>query len=98
MDEGVDELVLQELKQIWTNKIMISKAVDLMSDPQEQQTVPPTSQSTKVSFDELITKIECFSFNFTISTRRIVPRRIKLLLLLQLQQPPPLQLQLLTTI
>lgn len=60
MDEGVDELVLQELKQIWTNKIMISKAVDVVSDPQEQQTVPPTSQSTKVSFDDFITKKKSF--------------------------------------
>lgn len=28
MDEGVDEQVLQELKQIWENKVHSSKALD----------------------------------------------------------------------
>ncbi|XP_017755640.1 PREDICTED: transcription initiation factor IIA subunit 1 isoform X2 [Eufriesea mexicana] len=37
IDEGVDEQVLQELKQIWETKLMSSKAVELNSDPPEPQ-------------------------------------------------------------
>lgn len=39
LDEGVDEQVLQELKQIWETKLMSSKAVELNPDPPEPQ--PP---------------------------------------------------------
>jgi hypothetical protein len=34
LDEGVDEQVLQEMKQIWTNRLMQSKAVDVAPEPQ----------------------------------------------------------------
>lgn len=35
LDEGVDEQVLQELKQIWNNKMMASKAVEITPEPPE---------------------------------------------------------------
>lgn len=41
LDEGVDEQVLQELKQVWTNKLMASKAVEMTPDPAEQPVPPP---------------------------------------------------------
>lgn len=34
LDEGVDEQVLQEMKQIWTNRLMASKAVEVAPEPQ----------------------------------------------------------------
>lgn len=34
LDEGVDEQVLQEMKQIWTNRLMVSKAVEVTPEPQ----------------------------------------------------------------
>lgn len=40
LDEGVDEQVLQEMKQVWTAKLMASKAVETAPEPQEQQ--PPS--------------------------------------------------------
>lgn len=33
LDEGVDEQVLQEMKQIWTNRLMASKAVEAEATP-----------------------------------------------------------------
>ena len=33
LDEGVDEQVLQEMKQIWTNRLMASKAVAAEATP-----------------------------------------------------------------
>ncbi|XP_050081662.1 transcription initiation factor IIA subunit 1 [Anopheles aquasalis] len=40
LDEGVDEQVLQELKQIWTSKVLANKAIETVPDPQDQQ--PPS--------------------------------------------------------
>lgn len=40
LDEGVDEQVLQEMKQIWTNRLMASKAVEVTPEPQAPQTQP----------------------------------------------------------
>lgn len=37
IDEGVDEQVLLELKQIWEAKLMSSKAIELNTDPPEPQ-------------------------------------------------------------
>ncbi|XP_012215669.1 transcription initiation factor IIA subunit 1 isoform X2 [Linepithema humile] len=48
IDEGVDEQVLQELKQIWEAKLMSSKAVELNPDPPEPQ-VPPINTHKTVS-------------------------------------------------
>lgn len=39
LDEGVDEQVLQEMKQIWRTKLMASKAVEINPEPSEPQ--PP---------------------------------------------------------
>jgi transcription initiation factor TFIIA large subunit len=42
LDEGVDEQVLQEMKQIWTNRLMASKAVEVTPElptPQSQPTL-----------------------------------------------------------
>lgn len=47
-DEGVDEQVLMELKQIWENKLTASKAIDPIVDPAEsslQNKVQQTQQS-----------------------------------------------------
>lgn len=46
LDEGVDEQVLQEMKQVWTAKLMASKAVETIPDPSDQ---PPSilANSTK---------------------------------------------------
>lgn len=38
-EEGVDEGVLEELRQIWESKLIQSKAVEINSDPPEPQ--PP---------------------------------------------------------
>lgn len=52
LDEGVDEQVLQELKQIWENKLISSKAVDLNPDsPEPPSQVKPVNVS-KGSYQE----------------------------------------------
>lgn len=40
LDEGVDEQVLQEMKQLWTTKLMASKAVEANIEPAEVQPPP----------------------------------------------------------
>jgi len=47
LDEGVDEQVLQEMKQIWTNKLLSSKAVEITQEPPEPQP-PPLVAHNKV--------------------------------------------------
>ncbi|XP_058449973.1 transcription initiation factor IIA subunit 1 [Malaya genurostris] len=47
LDEGVDEQVLQEMKHVWTNKLMASKAVETAPEPQEQQQPSILANSTK---------------------------------------------------
>lgn len=49
LDEGVDEQVLQEMKQIWTNKLMASKAVEITPDPPEPQPPPIIANNPKTS-------------------------------------------------
>jgi len=51
IDEGVDEQVLQELKQIWEAKLMASKAVELNPDPPEPQ-VPQINTHKAVSVNK----------------------------------------------
>ncbi|XP_032596149.1 transcription initiation factor IIA subunit 1 isoform X2 [Drosophila grimshawi] len=41
LDEGVDEQVLQEMKQVWRNKLLASKAVELNPEPGEPGHHPP---------------------------------------------------------
>lgn len=45
LDEGVDEQVLQELKQIWETKLNSSKAFEVNPDPPEPQ--PPQLNTHK---------------------------------------------------
>lgn len=40
LDEGVDEQVLQEMKQIWSKKLMESKAIETSIEPLEPQPPP----------------------------------------------------------
>ena len=44
-DEGVDEQVLMELKQIWENKLTASKAIDPIVDPAESSLQNKVQQS-----------------------------------------------------
>lgn len=48
LDEGVDEQVLQEMKQVWTNKLLSSKAVESNPEPLEPQPPPIIANSSKV--------------------------------------------------
>ncbi|XP_055632270.1 transcription initiation factor IIA subunit 1 [Toxorhynchites rutilus septentrionalis] len=47
LDEGVDEQVLQEMKQVWTAKLMASKALERSLDQQDQQTPSILSNNSK---------------------------------------------------
>lgn len=49
LDEGVDEQVLQEMKQVWTAKLMASKAVETTPEPSEQHPPSILANSTKMS-------------------------------------------------
>ncbi|XP_030370065.1 transcription initiation factor IIA subunit 1 isoform X2 [Scaptodrosophila lebanonensis] len=49
LDEGVDEQVLQEMKQIWRNKLMASKAVELNPEQGDNQPPPIVANNPKVS-------------------------------------------------
>lgn len=49
LDEGVDEQVLQEMKQVWTNKLLASKAIEVSIDPLEPQAPPTLSLNSKVT-------------------------------------------------
>lgn len=44
LDEGVDEQVLQELKQLWENKLTQSRALDSGPEPSESVMIPSTIQ------------------------------------------------------
>ena len=45
VDEGVDEAVLLELKQIWENKLSATKAIEPLTDPAEASLQNKISQS-----------------------------------------------------
>lgn len=49
LDEGVDEQVLQEMKQVWTNKLMASKAVEAHIEPAESLPPPIVTNNTPKS-------------------------------------------------
>ncbi|XP_011311770.1 transcription initiation factor IIA subunit 1 [Fopius arisanus] len=50
LDEGVDEQVLLELKQVWEQKLMQTKAVEVNAEPPEPQPPQmPTSKNTTAS-------------------------------------------------
>ncbi|OWF53124.1 Transcription initiation factor IIA subunit 1 [Mizuhopecten yessoensis] len=44
LDEGVDEQVLQELKQLWESKLTQTRALDAAPEPQEPVSLPATIQ------------------------------------------------------
>ena len=48
LDEGVDEQVLQEMKQNWRAKLMASKAVEINPEPPEPQPPPIIANNPKV--------------------------------------------------
>lgn len=56
LDEGVDDQVLQELKQIWTTKMMASKAVE----PDKERVDVPPPNVAKVSVS-IITGLDPFN-------------------------------------
>lgn len=49
LDEGVDEQVLQEMRQVWTSKLMASKAVEVTIDSVEPQAPPAVTNNTPKS-------------------------------------------------
>lgn len=77
LDEGVDEQVLQELKQMWTGKMMASKAVEVAADAPEP--APPNIAKVRIAAAarHLPLTIECdcnscSSFCFSLGRRRSV--------------------------
>lgn len=46
LDEGVDEQVLQELRQMWETKVLASKAID---PPEIVEPTPPPLQITQTA-------------------------------------------------
>lgn len=46
----MDEQVLQEMKQVWTNKLLSSKAVESNPEPLEPQPPPIIANSSKVNY------------------------------------------------
>lgn len=73
IDEGVDEQVLQELKQIWETKLMSSKAVELNPDPPEPQ-VPQINTHKAVPVNK--GKIYIFSYKTIFLVRIIEIKKI----------------------
>jgi hypothetical protein len=79
LDEGVDEQVLQEMKQIWTNRLMASKAVDVLPEPLAPQSQPAIlANNPKVSHGRVLTCIchaAIFFLNYTLNLRRLDSQR-----------------------
>lgn len=48
LDDGVDEAVLQEMKQTWTNRLLASKAVEVNAEPQAPSQPSILSNNPKV--------------------------------------------------
>lgn len=69
LDEGVDEQVLQEMKQVWTNKLMASKAVDAHPEPSETQPPPIIANNTTKS--KVFTKLCLQSFKKRLAICRV---------------------------
>lgn len=54
LDEGVDEQVLQELKQVWETKLQASKAIEVIPDPPEVRPPPIVVNNQKVMTLEIL--------------------------------------------
>jgi transcription initiation factor TFIIA large subunit len=63
LDEGVDEQVLQEMKQIWTNRLMASKAVEVTPEP----AVPASGQPAILANNS---KVSCNHFLMSVQMNR----------------------------
>ncbi|XP_066591563.1 transcription initiation factor IIA subunit 1 [Prorops nasuta] len=85
MDEGVDEQVLQELKQIWETKLMSSKALELNPDPPEPQ-VPQLNVHKVLPVNKAFTKFNIGSHFAQQATAANTVQQ-------QQQQTPPQQQQ-----
>lgn len=72
IDEGVDEQVLQELKQIWETKLLSCKAVEMNPDPPETQ-VPQLNPLKAISINK--GKYSCKKINQIFSTTKYRMRR-----------------------
>uniref|UniRef100_A0A182XWC2 Uncharacterized protein n=1 Tax=Anopheles stephensi TaxID=30069 RepID=A0A182XWC2_ANOST len=48
LDEGVDEQVLQEMKQVWTTKLLACKAIESNPESQDQQNASTVSNKVKL--------------------------------------------------
>lgn len=72
IDEGVDEQVLLELKQIWETKLMSSKAVELNPEPPEPQ-VPQlnTHKSVPGNKGMYVISVKYSFFYMTILAKKI---------------------------
>jgi transcription initiation factor TFIIA large subunit len=71
LDEGVDEQVLQELKQIWTNKLLASKAVEVTPEPLAPQSQPALLANNPKVSESFIG----FKLNVTTATTKTRLRR-----------------------
>lgn len=71
LDEGVDEQVLQELKQIWTNKLLASKAVEVTPEP-----LAPLSQPSLLANNPKVSE-SFIGFKFTVVKGNNNNERIK---------------------
>lgn len=49
LDDGVDEQVLQELRQLWESKLLASKAVEQAPDPPELHPPPIVTNNLKAN-------------------------------------------------
>lgn len=59
LDEGVDEQVLQELKQIWTNKLLASKAVEVTPEPTAPLSQPSILANNPKVSEALSSRVLC---------------------------------------
>lgn len=73
LDEGVDEQVLQEMKQVWTSKLMASKAVETTIEPIEPQpTAPaPVNNTVKTKVIFICNNVLC-SIEFTMNAKLFI--------------------------
>lgn len=70
LDEGVDEQVLQEMKQIWTNRLMASKAVEVIPEPLAPNSQPALLANNPKVSRVLVNKRKAEANCFILITRR----------------------------
>lgn len=76
LDEGVDEQVLQEMKQVWTSKLMASKAVEVQNENSDIQPPPIIANNTPKSkvklFIIMIKKKTIIFYKFVLIVRLFI--------------------------